>query len=434
MSLVISDKIRESFKNLTRSGHYLIAVSGGVDSMVLLHSMISQGYTVAVAHVNYGLRGEASDLDEKLVREWCAEHTINLHIKKTNTLEFAKEQKLSIQEAARIIRYDWFNELMQANGYKKLLTAHHLNDSIETFFINFLRGTGIRGLKGIPEESEMVLRPFLKLSSAEIREYAAANAIPFREDATNAEDKYLRNSIRHHVVPAFEKAGDLYTQAASNFQLITEQVAFYEEASQNLLKQFTKTEVDYVFIDLVSLKENRFGTLVLTEYMLSKGFSKDQIFNMMQAKTGAVFFSDLYKATIDAKQHLVLYMLKKESGMFFSISIGETLSEPICLKAERVDFLSEKKTQNEAYFDLDLIQEPFQIRRIIEGDWFVPFGMKGKKKLSDFFTDIKVNRIQREQSWVVTSQENIIWVVGYRSDNRYRVTEKTSKILKLSVC
>ncbi|MFN3917069.1 MAG: tRNA lysidine(34) synthetase TilS [Flavobacteriales bacterium] len=425
----------EEINKLNKQANYLLAVSGGVDSMVLLHSMVHLGYRVSVAHVNYGLRGEASNSDEELVCECCAKYKIHLYVKKANTLEFSREHKLSVQEAARKIRYDWFRELVRTYGYEKLLTAHHLNDSIETFFINFLRGTGIRGLKGISEENDFVLRPFLALSSAEIRAYAQDNAIPFREDASNAEDKYLRNSIRHHVVPAFEKVGNLYGQAAFNFKLIAEQVAFYDEASQNFLKQFVKTEQGGMRVDLPSIKNHRFGTLILTEYLLSKGFSKEQVKDMMYAKTGAIFLSHSYKATINAAQNLALYYTNNsENQPVFTILVGETLYEPIGIKAEMVSVLPDEFSQNEAYLDLALLQEPLQVRRVTSGDWFVPFGMQGKKKLSDFFTNIKVDRIRRENLWVVTSQENIIWVVGYRSDNRYRVTEKTSKILKLSVC
>ncbi len=420
----------------------LLANSGGMDSMVLTLLVAGHGIPFAIAHCNFGLRGDESDADEQFVQKTAQSYNVAFHTKRFDTKIFAADNKLSIQEAARTLRYDWFEKLLPISGCDLYATAHHFDDQIETFMINLFRGTGISGLRGIAPEKGNCIRPLLFATRKEIEAYAEAHQIEYREDSSNSSDDYLRNRIRHHIIPAMEKAKPNFRAGFSQtLDIMGYTEIFLSEKVELLKKEVLFAEGENFRIDLEKLAAHPPIDFALFELLRQFGFNADVVKSLVEgAKTspGKVFLSQSHKIITGRGDLWIMPLCEDkttfESPHFLIDADTSTLEKPI-----RLSFETLKKDQNPiidqrtevAQLDFDKLAFPLILRKPVEGDSFYPLGMKGKKKLSDFFIDQKFSPVQKQKAWVITSDEKIVWIVGHRIDDRFRITPSTKTILKI---
>ncbi|GAA4825699.1 tRNA lysidine(34) synthetase TilS [Algivirga pacifica] len=421
----------------------LLAVSGGVDSMVLWYLLQHFGYKITIAHCNFSLRGQASDLDERMVRETAEQQGVACYVQRFDTLEYAGDHGLSVQMAARELRYKWFNQLLETHQLDYLLTAHHQNDLIETVLFNVARGTGIEGLHGIRPKQGVLCRPLLFTDKITLKEYAGVKSIVWREDASNQINKYTRNKIRNEVVPALE---EVVPQVARGIEKTAYRVGLVEEAffnDLNKLKEVMLTqERGREIYQLKPWQED--GRQFIKLYYLLKpyGFHFDQVqqfFEGLEKGAGRFFESEAY-------------MLSSDRSAFIVTPIGaliDEVSDSIDLEEETRDFktalwegemttsvadnLEISKEPTIAYFDQIKLVFPLLIRKWKAGDKFRPIGMRGSKKVSDFLKDSKVPTIDKPQVEVLCSGGQVIWVMGYRMDDRYKVTKSTAEVLTITL-
>jgi len=431
----------ETIKNspLQTSDKLLLAVSGGVDSMVLWHLCENANIEYEVAHVNYSLRAEESDKDEALVAKWAKALGVKLHLKKVDTRKIAAASKTSIQLTAREIRYQWFEEVMERRNLSFLATAHHLNDSVETFFINLNRGTGLKGLTGIPSEGKR-FRPLLQFTKEELRDYAKGQNIEFREDKTNASTDYERNWFRHELISRWEKHNPnllekmqlTFSRLQNAQELLT---AFLANDTERLKKQLLENELSIPYI--LALVQPQEGLFFLLSPM---GFNEDQIAGILtciaQQEVGKQFEADQHTLYIDREK---LFLKEKgeviDEERYLIHSPFESMKYPIELnfnqlskrEATEVDTL---KVGSE-FFDLELLEFPLVLRKWLPGDWMIPLGMKGKKKISDLLVDAKLPLPKKEEQYVLCSGQNIIYLLGVRIDDRYKLSNETKQVLQL---
>tara|TARA_R110002020_G_scaffold179365_4_gene372921 strand:- start:80468 stop:81778 length:1311 start_codon:yes stop_codon:yes gene_type:complete len=424
--------INTTFPNLN-SNKLLLAVSGGLDSMVLLHLCKASGLNIAIAHCNFNLRGKESDADTLLVKKEADRLQITCHIEYFNTESYAADNKVSIQIAARELRYHWFDEVIKEFDYNYVLTAHHLNDDVETFIINLTRGTGLDGLSGIPKVNNTIIRPLLPFSREEIHTYALAEKIIWREDTSNASDKYLRNSIRHHIIPKLEDLNPVFLDNFKRTQHHLQQSSKLIEDYTNVLFKTLVTHTDKGFsISLTKLNDFENHDAIL--YQLLKAFKfKDwsSVYALKDAQSGKQIFSETHRLI---KHQNALLLSVNEALHSETVTVeaeAKTVSFPLgTLEFNKVEALAKLK-KHIAYVDADALQYPLTIRRWQAGDNFQPFGMNGKKKLSDFFKDEKLSLPQKENSYVLTSNNRIVWVIGHRIDHRFRITKLTKQITQI---
>jgi tRNA(Ile)-lysidine synthase len=414
----------------------LLATSGGIDSMVLVHLFQQLGYDITVAHCNFNLRGAESDGDEQFIRNYASQHNIPVFVTCFNTKAFADEDKVSVQIAARQLRYAWFEELLQEHGLDYLITAHHLDDSIETFLINFTRGTGLEGLTGIPQQNGNIVRPLLPFSRAQIEQYAAQHNIQWREDSSNASDKYLRNKLRHHVVPILKSLNDGFEASFTNtLNHLQQAKSMADDAAVLVYQQVVTEESNRKLIDIARLKRLPNYKAYLYYWFSPLGFTAwDDIYNLADAQPGKYIVSGGYRLLKD-RDFLILEQISGEDSGIYEIDENvQKTTIPIGLKLENVQFFDENHTKNTIYINKELIKFPLFVRKWKEGDYFYPFGMNGlKKKVSKYFKDEKFSLSDKENTWLLCSGEDIIWVVGHRADNRFRVKENTTQILKIAL-
>ncbi len=422
----------------TKDEKILIAVSGGIDSVVLLDLFTQAGYSIGIAHCNFKLRGDESDQDEVFVRNRATKYKVKFHINTCDASEYAKQHQCSIQEAARELRYDWFEEVCQLNGYDKIAVAQHADDQIETFFINLLRGSGVAGLKGMPLKRENVIRPLLFAERKEIEQYAKEKILDFREDSSNLSDKYLRNQIRHNLLPQLEKIKVDYRKPINkSLQYLTE--------DHQMIQHFIEGKRNELFIDQVEVVKIPLDKLFdsldqhsLVFYLLKDfGFNRDvtdAICEVVQNNnTGKLFYSSDYQLLID-REFLLLKKAgpKSEDDTYYIRYVGDNINTPISLKleiAENIGLLQISKNPFIAYFDLEKLSFPLIVRKWKVGDRFIPFGMEGSKLVSDFLIDQKIDLFEKENVYVMESAGKIIWLIGYRSSDEFKITEKTETVL-----
>lgn len=412
----------------------LIAVSGGVDSMVLVYLLHKLKMDISVAHCNFNLRGEESDGDTEFVKSECNNYNIKLFVNYFNTKEYADLNKLSVQVAARQLRYDWFNELLENEGFDYLLTAHHLDDSIETFLINFTRGTGLEGLTGIPQLNGKIVRPFLIFSREEIENFAQENAVHWREDSSNASDKYLRNKLRHNVIPILKELNpgfsDSFQQTLENLQQAQSMV---DDASRIVYRKVVQ-DVNYQKkINLTELMILPNYQAYLYQWLKPFGFTAwNDIYDLVTAQSGKQIFSEQYRLLKDRNELILAEKSVSESEIFLVYEDNTNLNVPlkltVCNKGDiTVD-------QNDCIFvDKDTLKFPLVFRKWQEGDYFYPSGMSGKKKLSKYFKDEKFSLIDKENTWLLCSDNQIVWIVGKRADRRFLANETTQTIIKIEL-
>jgi tRNA(Ile)-lysidine synthase len=414
----------------------LLAVSGGVDSMVMLRLFKKCGYNFAVAHCNFQLRGNESDDDEQLVRNTCQQEAIRLYVKNFDTKAYALENKVSIQVAARELRYAWFDELRDMHNFSAVAVAHNKNDISETLLFNLARGTGLKGLSGIKPNTNGIIRPLLFALRMEIEEFAIANSIAFRNDSSNSQTKYARNRIRHNVLPELEKINE---GAIDNIYRTSLFVANSWQAIEKMNSTFrdeVRSEAgDEVNLSISRLKAYPFRQIFLVEELTTFGFSPAMVLDIEKSifsQAGKMFFAKDYQIVRD-RDSLIISPLKFSSKPAEIVIDKETtiISNPFPLKFEVVNRKGFQipKSSNVGVFNLDLLTFPLVLRPWREGDWFIPFGMKGRKKISDFLTDQKIPLHQKASVFVLESDGNIIWVVGHRIDNRFGIDNDCEKVL-----
>ena len=425
--------IEQNFAQL-KDKKLLLAVSGGVDSMVLLDLFYKLRFDICVAHCNFQLRGKESDADELLVREICQDGYIPYFINSFDTLEFAKENKLSIQLAARKLRYDWFQELLLL-GFDFVLTAHHLDDNVETFLINFTRGTGLEGLTGIPVQNENIIRPLLPFSRDEIENYAIDNKIQWREDSSNASDKYFRNKLRHNIVPTLKELNTGFLDSFQNtLHHLQQAESLVNDASKLVFEKVVKEKGNQLEIHLKPLLEFQNYKAYLFQWLKSYGFSAwNDIYDLVDAQSGKQVFSETHVLLKD-REKLILSERKpiNKSEVFIIESIECKVNIPLKLIFSR--FSGGKHVNANCIFvDEDKINFPLIIRKWQEGDYFYPAGMNGKKKLSKYFKDEKYSLLDKENQWLLCSEDQIIWVIGKRADQRFIATETTQQNIKIEL-
>ena len=424
--------------NLIAEGDKLIlALSGGIDSMVLADLLLKAKVEFVAAHCNFHLRGEESDGDEKYVREYAERHGIQCFVKHFDTEQYAAEQGISIEMAARDLRYAWFEELRQQLDYNKIAVAHHADDQAETFFINLLRGAGLRGLKGMQPQNGVIIRPMLWASREQIHQYAIENSITWREDHTNAETVYLRNKIRNQLLPVFD---ELHPEARQGLYKSLEHLSseneLYRELLNERLAQVVEQEGDVMTLKYSSLLTSHFSLQLLFEWLRQYNFNTDQchfIFEAMETGIGNQYYSPTHQLVI-GRNELQLSEIKSVSDEEIRIEVGEEkILSPIYLRFSQVERTSDfiiDKSPNVAQLDAEKIQFPLTLRHWRHGDRFHPLGMKGSKLLSDFFVDQKFTEAQKENVFLlVTADNQILWVVGHRIDDRFKVTSETKSIL-----
>ncbi|WP_298223865.1 tRNA lysidine(34) synthetase TilS [Flavobacterium sp.] len=414
----------------------LLAVSGGIDSMVMVDLFHKLHYKIAIAHCNFQLRGAESFGDEQFVVDYADKNKIPVFTTKFDTKAFAEDYKLSIQLAARDLRYHWFYELLETEHYDYILTAHHADDNLETFLINLSRGTGLEGLTGIPEQNDKIIRPLLAFNRTAIETYADEDKINWREDSSNASDKYLRNKIRHDLVPLFK---DLNANFIDSFQktqsYLQQSQAMAEDAAVMVYQQVASEQGDEIHFDLKKLTQLPNYTSYLYHWLNEFGFTAwDDIYALADAQSGKQVFSKDYRLLKDRGVLIVAPISNEIENLEFTIDknvqdVNFPLKLSFCKVADTAHI-----SNSVIFVDEEKLQFPLLLRKWKSGDAFQPSGMQGQsKKLSKFFKDEKFSLFEKENSWLLCSGNEIVWVVGFRHDERFKADAHTKKILKIEV-
>ena len=414
----------------------LLATSGGIDSMVMLHLFQQLDYQIAIAHCNFQLRGVESFEDQKFIQEYADANAVPVYITQFDTKAFAEDYKLSTQVAARELRYNWFYELLETEQYDYILTAHHADDNLETFLINLSRGTGLDGLTGIPEKNENVVRPLLAFSQQEIEEYAELNHIKWREDSSNASDKYVRNKIRHHLVPMLKELNPNFLTSFHKTQIYLQEAQnMVDDAAIMVYQQVATPEGENISFDLKKLKKLPNYKSYLYQWLNEFGFSAwNDIYDLVESQSGKYVFSSEYRLLKD-RETLILSPLDftVEKQEYFIDASQTVVNVPLNITFSPVADMAIPSNKT-IFVDSNKLEYPLTLRRWNEGDQFQPFGMNGKsKKISKFFKDEKLSLLEKENTWLLCSDNTIVWVVGLRQDERFKIENTTKNILKIQL-
>ncbi|THD67669.1 tRNA lysidine(34) synthetase TilS [Robertkochia marina] len=427
----------ETYFPFLENNRLIIALSGGLDSVVLAFlCRHCCGFDTALAHCNFQLRGEESNRDETFVRELGAKWNLPVYVKRFDTELFAEQEGISTQMAARDLRYEWFYELMEQEDYRYLLTGHHADDNLETFIINLSRGTGLEGLTGIPPVNGNVVRPLLPFSREEIENFAREENLSWIEDSSNSETKYLRNKIRHEVIPSLK---DINPTLMNNFNKTIDYIqgsaAMLDDHIRAVRSALFTKEKGMIRVPVASLKNLRPTNAYLYAFFHKYGFTEwNDVEGLLSGQTGKMVLSASHRLFRD-RDFLVLQHLNdlvKEEEVTYVIREKNTrFTGPVTLSFESVDEITHT-AKDVIYVDEGKLSYPLKIRKWEEGDRFEPFGLKGSKKISKYFKDEKYSLAEKERQWLLCdAQDRIVWVIGRRADNRFRVDETTSEILKI---
>jgi len=409
--------------------------------MVLCRLFARAKIDFAVAHCNFQLRGNASDEDEILVRMTAKALDLPYFVTSFDTATYATQHKLSIQVAARELRYEWLEKIRVENGYQYIATAHHLNDSIETVLYNFAKGTGIRGMHGILPKNGHIIRPLLFATKEDILAYAKTFQVNYREDESNHSDKYQRNFIRHHLVPIFKNINTNFeSNAAESIQHLRDTELIFNFAIANIKDSLVLQQGDQKIIAITQLQSYPAPTTVLYEIMKEYGFHSDTVSQLMQAldgQSGKQFFSATHQALID-RGHILIKAIAEIDKNKVYISEGQTTVDlgQQQLFFEKMDskpttFTNDNKM---TYLDADKLVYPLTLRRWEAGDSFQPLGLGGRnKKLKDFFNDIKLSRFEKDLVWLLESDGKICWVLGQRLDERFKLRRATENVICVKI-
>lgn len=409
---------------LSPQDEIIVGLSGGADSVALLLVLLELGYSCKAAHCNFNLRGEDSDSDEAFVKDFCKQLNVECKSVSFFTTKYAKQKSISIEMAARDLRYEWFQDLIDSDYGSKIAIAHHRDDNVETFFLNLTRGAGLKGLTGIQPKNGAIIRPLLSISRTQIEEYLASKDQAFVIDCTNLEDEFARNKIRLHVVPTLEKINSA-SQANINqaIHYLNQAHLIYTKAIEDSIKRVC---IDNK-VDIALLLQEVCPEAVLHEIFYPLGINKSQLTDMMKS------IEKLESKEFITATHRVV----KNRGEFLYQSLDDLEEYIPELSFKCVPYTKDfqiLRDKNIAYFDANLVDQlHLKIRKWQKGDFFVPFGMRGKKKLSDYFTDNKFSLLDKESQSLLVCKEDIIWVIGHRTDNRYRITDSTKEVLIVKV-
>jgi tRNA(Ile)-lysidine synthase len=432
------EEVNKKIKQLVGEGDYkyLLTVSGGADSIAMLDVFASLNLDFVVAHCNFNLRADESDRDEAHVINMCAKYGKHCVVKSFDTEAYAEKHSISIEMAARDLRYSWFHSLRKEHSCDYIVVAHHMGDVAETIFINMLRGTGLRGLSGIAEIAGRIIRPFLAWGRDDILYYLRSKNVEYCNDSTNDTTDYVRNKIRHNIIPHFQDINPSFLKTMfENSQRMAEAELLYLAKVQELRLEITSYRDNGVIINIKALKNCLAPSSLLFEILKDYSFSSkiiDDILECLDGLSGKYFLSPTHKLVKDREELIIYPLLAKE---FESIEFSESILFPINLKIEYFH-ASEyviPRDKNIACFDADLIKMLLLLRKWREGDIFHPFGMKGKKKkVSDYFSDNKFSLKDKEDSFILESDSQILWIVSHRTDDRFRITKSTKRVIQLS--
>lgn len=406
----------------------LVALSGGADSVALLRVLLSLGYACECAHCNFHLRGIESDRDEEFVQELCRECSVTLHVTHFDTVSFAKEHHLSIEMAARELRYTWFEELRVERDASVIAVAHHRDDSVETFLLNLIRGTGIDGLKGIAPKNGCVVRPLLQESRESIVSYLQVIHQEYVTDSTNLQDEYMRNKIRLNLLPLMRELNPSVSETIQETGLRLGEVAnvYHQNREEVIRAKVTMISEELMRLPIAEVQNDAAPVSLLHEWLYPLGFNSSQVKDIYRSlsifQSGKRFYAKEWELIRDRNDLLVQ-----------KISTGDLLPELLIEEKPMDAFFVIPKDRHIACLDADKVCLPLYIRKWKTGDKFVPFGMNGKKKVSDYLTDKKFSVLQKEKQYVVCSGEEIVWLVNERTDNRFRVTDKTRKVILIQI-
>ena len=428
---MLKKKVREFIESHRWFGmkdKVLVALSGGADSVALLRVLTDSGYSCECAHCNFHLRGEESNRDEEFVRRLCEELSVPLHVCHFDTTDHATRLHISIEMSARMLRYDWFDRLRKETGASVIAVAHHRDDSVETFLINLIRGTGINGLKGISARNGFVVRPMLETNRQEILDYLQAIGQNYVTDSTNLQDEYLRNKIRLNLLPMMRELNPSVSESISETSMrLTEVAAIYnKERSETLSRKLEEVGTDVKRVSIASVLSDIAPLSLLHEILHPLGFNasqlKDVLHSLKASQSGRIFISKGWSVLRD-----------RDYLWIRPVSFCHTEPELLVEEVPMTPSFTIPRANHIACLDADTVSQPIVLRKWRQGDKFVPFGMKGKKNISDYLTDRKFTQYQKEQTYVACSGDKIVWLVNERTDNRFRITEKTKRVLVLRV-
>lgn len=413
----------------------IVGVSGGADSIALLDMLHALGYECIVAHCNFHLRDQESYRDEYFVEKIATQYNMEYVSASFNTKKYITDESVSLEMAARELRYAWFEKIRKKYEVDAIAIAHHQNDSVETVLINLVRGTGIRGLTGISPVNGHVIRPLLCIYRDEILEYLADKQLSFVEDSTNKEDIYTRNKIRLNVLPLLQTINPSVIQSIAR---TAENLSATEKIYQSYIEKAKKEVFADNIINIDLLVEQVEPKTVLFEILFPYGFNAatiDNIFDSVNSQSGKIFLSENYQLVKDRNTFILKELSDKDSQVYTVFENETQITAPVDLTFESFRYkpsLEIERNTDIAYLDKGKLAYPLIIRKWQQGDKFIPFGMKGRKKLSDYFTDRKFSLIEKENIWLLCSVDEIVWIIGERVDDRFKVTNKTIDVLKIN--
>ena len=409
------------------NGKVLVALSGGADSVALLRVLIDLGYTCECAHCNFHLRGEESDRDEQFVYSLCQEHQIPLHVKHFETESYAKEKQISIEMAARELRYAWFEELRKETKANVIAVAHHRDDSVETFLLNLIRGTGINGLKGIQVKNGNIVRPLLETSREDILNYLVFLNQDYVTDSTNFQDEYMRNKIRLNILPMMKEMNPSIMESIQDTaQKLADVANIYNQNRKEILEiSIQENDKEYI-LPIQTILNDLAPLTLLHEWLVKYQFNSSQIKDIYQClkqeQSGKQFISNGWILLRD-REHLILRQkVETENAPKINIETLETDNDFVLIKDKHI-----------ACLDAEKVVLPLEVRKWKKGDKFIPYGMKGQKKVSDYLTDKKFSLFQKEKQYVVCSEGKIVWLIGERIDDRFKITDKTKRAIIIKI-
>lgn len=411
--------------------HCLLAASGGLDSSVLLHALCTLGYRPHLAHCHFGLRGTEADADADFVAAQARSLKLPFYLRHCPTRAVAEQDGLSTQMAARQLRYAFFAELQAQHQFEAVFTAHHLHDNLETLLLHFGRGSGLQGLAGIPPRRGFYYRPLLSLEHSHLRAYAQKEKLTWREDRSNQSDDYQRNALRHHVLPTWEKINpQLLRTAPQNFDRLRVQAQALQSLLAERLKEKLQTEQHYQKLPWSSLRHKDYRQELLRHWLAERDqWDWDTVYHLPQGQSGSY--------TQGQKLRLWWYReafyLAPLPTAYPAVEIADhnrKMEKPVRLKMAKLvaGTAKLKATAHDAYLDYERLQFPLLLRPWRKGDRFVPLGMSGHKKLSDYLADEKIPPPLRARTWVLLSGTEIVWVLGHQIDDRYKVTPSTKSL------
>lgn len=434
------------FKELgvTPNARILAAVSGGIDSVAMFHLLRTTGLEIAVAHVNFKLRGDESDDDEVFVKNLADRCGSAFHSRAFETAALAEKEGVSIQMKARTLRYNWFEELQKEYGYELVATAHHMEDQIETFFINLIRGTGISGLKGIPAKSGSLIRPMISFYRSEIEAYVKTHRLDYREDSSNSGTNYIRNRIRHQVLPLLEEIQPGFRKVmAGNLDHFARAEELLKDSLTDKISSIKLNDPDGVKISIDALVNSGYPILVMYEALREYGFSGlqvQQIWKALQNQPGKKFYSASHRLVKDRNLILIQPLSEIENqNIEIEVEVGTyellTPVHLIFLHMKRDFGFQPTADPHKAFLDAGTVRWPVKLRKWKEGDKFRPLGMKGHMKLSDFFTANKFSVSDKERTWLLAdADDQVIWIIGHRISEKNRIRPSSTGILAITLC